>query len=483
MPKPAEDLHALYQPDYTPEQLENLGVYDALYRGQAPRLASLGAWKPEWISEHDPKGWAQWYKRYVSGRRIEGEDERQIRRWLSFKARHGGPFVKKPTPRRGWALRNWAIDPSKLVPEQEQQINELLDEHQRIAMQKFVQQKVAALSPDVQLQEHQQRVSDRITDDDPRLLLYHGLGTGKSLSAIAAAEAARKVHGGDYGVVVPASLKPNFQKEIKKFTRGSNPEILSYTGLALGKDFKSQPDTLVMDEAQRLKNPGSGAATAARRLAAKAKRLLLLSGTPITNAPGDLASPLSLLRNETISPEEFEKRFVGYKKKFPGIIPYLRGAQFGEEPYVKDETALREMLTGLVDYQPGKNPEGVQIDEETIKVPLSPEQNKIQKAVRTKIPPGYLWKLDKEFPLSREELAKLNSFMTGLRQVSLSTQPFRADKDPLKAFDQSSKLREAMKRLRENLDADPRRKALVYSNFIDAGVKPYAAALEREGIP
>lgn len=88
---PAADLHARFQPDYTPEQLENLGVYDALYRGQAPRLASLGEWKPEWVSEHDPKGWAQWYKRYAGGRRLEGEDERQIKRWLSFKARHGGP--------------------------------------------------------------------------------------------------------------------------------------------------------------------------------------------------------------------------------------------------------------------------------------------------------------------------------------------------------------------------------------------------------
>jgi superfamily II DNA or RNA helicase len=441
------------------------------------------------LSEHDPKGWAQWYKRYAGGRRLPGEDERQIKRWLSLKARHGGPFVTKPTPKRGWALRNWAVDPAKLVPDQAQAINSMLEEHQRKAMQKFVQERVQApvkaaeLAPDVQLQEHQQRVSDRISDDDPRLLLYHGLGTGKSLSAIAAAEAAKKVHGGEYGVVVPASLKPNFQKEVKKFTRNSNPEILSYTGLALGKNFQNMPETLVMDEAQRLKNPGSATSSAARRLAARAKRLLLLSGTPITNSPGDLASPVSMLRNETISPQEFEKQFVGYKKKFPGIIPALRGAQWGEVPYVKNEDRLRTMLRGMVDYQPGKTPDGVSVNEETIKVPLSAEQQKIQKAVRSGIPPGFLWKLDQEFPLSREELSKLNSFMTGLRQVSLSTQPFRADKNPLKAFDQSSKLQEAMKRLRETLDSDPRRKAIIYSNFIDAGLKPYAAALERENIP
>lgn len=638
---PDDDLHARFTPDYTPEQLENLGVYDALYRGQAPRLASLGEWKPEWLSEHDPKGWAQWYKRYTAGRRIPGEDARQIKRWLSFKARHGGPFVKNPTPRRGWALRNWGIDPAKLVAAEEQtRVGEMLDEYQRKAMQKHLKQKqawakqaktfyhgspdadlqtlragsyitpdletaklmgrfhadtgktwsdddlaekhkfgaqpkwkqgreptgaptvyklraaikqlnllnnphehttleelsvakiaeqawaqrgavfpvsgpervaeaepgqairvapalsklaaekdlvgvskTAALSPDVALQEHQERVSDRVSGDDPRLLVYHGLGSGKSLSAIAAAEAAQKVHGGNYGVVVPASLRGNFQKELAKFAPGSNPEILSYSGLALGKKFQSQPDTLVMDEAQRLRNPESAASRAARDAAQKAKRLVLLSGTPITNAPSDMANLISMLANKELTPKQFEERYVGYKSKFPGILPWLRGAQWGEVPYVKNEKELRTLLEGRVDYHPSKTPEGVDVQEEVIKTPLSKAQQKIQKAIRTKVPPGFLWKLDKEFPMSREELAKMNSFLNGLRQVSLSTQSFRADRDPLKAFDQSGKLQTAMSNLQKALESDERKKALIYSNFVESGVNPYAAALERAGIP
>lgn len=478
-----DDLHTRFQPDYTPEQLENLGVYDALYRGQAPRLASLGEWKPEWISEHDPKGWAQWYKRYAAGRRLEGEDERQIKRWLSLKARHGGPFAKNPTARRGWALRNWAIDPSKLVPDQAQQVNEMLDEHQRKAMQKFVQEKAAELSSDVSLQEHQQRVADRVSGDDPRLLVYHGLGSGKSLSAIAAAETARRTSGGQYGIVVPASLRGNFQKELSKFAPGSNPEILSYSGLALGKKFQQQPDTLVMDEAQRLRNPDSAASRAAREAAQKAKRLVLLSGTPITNSPTDMASLISMLTNRDITPKEFESRYIGYKSKFPGVIPWLRGAQWGEVPYVKNEKELRQLLEGRVDYHPSKTPEGVDVQEEVIKTPLTKAQQKIQKAIRTKVPPGFLWKLDKEFPMSREELSKMNSFLNGLRQVSLSTQSFRGDRDPLKAFDQSGKLQTAMQNLQKALESDERKKALIYSNFVESGVNPYAAALDRAKIP
>ena len=139
MPK-SDDIAAQFQPDYTPEQLENLGVYDALYRGHGPRLASLGEWKPEWVNPVDPKGWAQWYKRYASGRRIPDEDMRQIKRWANFKSRHGGPFIKNPTPRRGWALRNWGVDPAKLVPpEQSQDITEMLDDYKTKAMQKYVQ--------------------------------------------------------------------------------------------------------------------------------------------------------------------------------------------------------------------------------------------------------------------------------------------------------------------------------------------------------
>jgi hypothetical protein len=483
---PAADLADRFQPDYTPEQLEHLGVYDALYRGQGPRLASLGEWKPEWVSEHDPKGWAQWYKRYASGRRIPEEDTRQMKRWLNFKSRHGGPFAKKPSPRRGWALRNWGIDPAKLVaPEQAPATTEMLDMYKNKAMQQFVQEraKQSALLPEVQLQEHQQRIQDTVDDENPRMIVYHGLGSGKSLSALAAAEAAKQKYNDDYGIVAPASLKGNFQKEVEKFTTGSKPEIMSYTGLGLGKKFTNQPQTVIMDEAHRLRNPGGSAAQAAKGVAENAKRLLLLTGSPITNSPSDLANLISLVARKNISPQEFERRYVGYKTVHPGIINFLAGVKPGVRPVVKNENELRQTLTGHVDYQPSKTPEGVNVNEEKITVPLSGTQQRIQKALRTKIPPGFLWKLDKEFPLSRDELSKLNSFLTGLRQNSVSPLPFRADKDTFKAFQQSGKLQEAYKRLRETLDSDPRRKAIIYSNHIGAGLEPYAAALNKYNIP
>ena len=137
--------------------------------------------------------------------------------------------------------------------------------------------KTAAMQPDVTPQEHQQRVADRITGAEPRLLVYHGLGTGKSLASILAAEQAQRRYGGNYGIIAPASLVPNFEKEVAKFTDNASPNVMSYTGIGMGKRFKTPVDTLIVDEAHRLRNPISESNKAIANQAAASKRLMLLS--------------------------------------------------------------------------------------------------------------------------------------------------------------------------------------------------------------
>lgn len=337
--------------------------------------------------------------------------------------------------------------------------------------------KTAALRSDVELQPHQKRVQDKIKDNN-RLLLYHGLGTGKSLSSLAAANVLNK----PYSVVVPASLKENYQKEIDKFTT-DNPEILSYTGIGMGKSFKDKPETVIFDEAHRLRNPETASARAAKDLANQSKNILLLTGTPITNSPADLANLLSILNNKPITPKNFLDKYVASKKVYPNRIAKFFNRYSGEEQYVKNEEQLRKLLKGKIDYQPSKTPEGVNLNVQTVNVPMTEAQNKFEAAIKSGIPPEWAWKLDKEFPLSRTELKNLNAFLTGLRQSSLSTQPFRRDTDYYRSFSESGKLQKALADLKQELDTDPRKKGLIYSNYIDAGILPYAAALEREGIP
>jgi hypothetical protein len=78
---------------------------------------SLRVWVQKgWIHPDDPRGWFQWYCRYYSGRRMPGEDHRQIARWRAFR-RHaaqvrkhcepGDPFCR---PKQRQALLQWAYD-------------------------------------------------------------------------------------------------------------------------------------------------------------------------------------------------------------------------------------------------------------------------------------------------------------------------------------------------------------------------------------
>ena len=100
-----------FQPDLTPDALKSLGVYDQVY-GDEPSEASMKEWPEHWINKQDPLGWLQWYDRYSGGRRTD-DDDRQMKRWKSFKARHLAQYLKKPTPRRAAALRNWGVDVRK----------------------------------------------------------------------------------------------------------------------------------------------------------------------------------------------------------------------------------------------------------------------------------------------------------------------------------------------------------------------------------
>jgi len=340
--------------------------------------------------------------------------------------------------------------------------------------------KDAALRTDVPpLQPYQERVVERVTGSEPRMLLMHGLGSGKTRSGLAAAESAAK----PYAVVAPASLRAQWGLENAKWTDQKTPhDILSYNQVALGQEPKADFDTLIVDEGHRLRGGGTSAQAVAR-LADRAHRLLLLSGSPIVNAPHDLAMPLSLLRQEPMSQQQFDKRFVGKEWVYPGLLGRLQGVKPVAVPTMQNQEELAKLLRGHVDYQPSRTPDGVETNTERIEVPLGHEQADFHRLLWGKLPWLLRWKLSRDYPLDAGEAQRLGSFMAGHRQAALSLYPWMRTPDPLKAFQQSPKLQTAMTRLQTQLQSDPRSKAIVYSNFIDAGLQPYAAALQHAGVP
>ena len=138
-----------FKPDLTPKQMLALGVFGGKYMTDCikefpkdwfvkaklckdfhnPELnyfkvnasSSLSIWRKNgWIYKDDSRGWFQWYCRYYMGRRIEGEDKRQIKRWRAI-TRHIAQITKNCRPgdmlcRRvqRQAVLHWAYDSRKI---------------------------------------------------------------------------------------------------------------------------------------------------------------------------------------------------------------------------------------------------------------------------------------------------------------------------------------------------------------------------------
>ena len=138
-----------FRPDLTPRQMLELGVFGGKYmtdcRDEFPadwfthaKLSHdrhdpslnffkvnaslpLWAWRHKgWIYKEDPRGWFQWYCRYYMGRRIPGEDQRQIKRWKAIH-RHVSAITKNCKlgdlacrPKQRQAVLHWAYDSRKL---------------------------------------------------------------------------------------------------------------------------------------------------------------------------------------------------------------------------------------------------------------------------------------------------------------------------------------------------------------------------------
>lgn len=338
--------------------------------------------------------------------------------------------------------------------------------------------KEAALNEDVQLQPHQARMLAKLRAHPGSMLLYHALGSGKTLSSLAAAEQL----GEPYTAVVPAALRQNFVSERQKFTDETLPSsVMSYSALGRGHPVQNQ-GTVIFDEAHRLRNPESKQTIQAQRAAAKAHQTLLLSGTPVVNDPGDFAPLMSMLMHKDISPEEFRGRYVQEKEVRPNLIRRILGYTPGTEEELVKQDELKALLKGHVDYYAPQKPV-VPVTHEDITSEMSTEQSHLYQAMWNKLPWILRWKLKWQFPLNKSELTRMTSFLTGPRQVGLSTLPFMgAKKDPWRAFQQSTKLKDAYANLTEKLK-DNRTKALIFSNFIDAGLTPYAEALRRAGVP
>ncbi len=156
-----------------------------------------------------------------------------------------------------------------------------------------------------------------------RALLADDMGLGKTLQAIAACswllrqgEVRRCI------VVCPASLKQQWQREIRKFTgldavvvsggpaargalyrQGAAFTVVNYEVLMRDLDLVQRtlaPDVLVLDEAQRIKNWRTRIAACVKQL--QTTHAFVLSGTPLENRLEDLYSLMQVVDPRVLGP-------------------------------------------------------------------------------------------------------------------------------------------------------------------------------------
>jgi SNF2 family DNA or RNA helicase len=334
------------------------------------------------------------------------------------------------------------------------------------------------------LQPHQIRVIDRLNDQQG-LVVAHGLGSGKTLSSIAAAEAL----GMPTAVLVPASLQANYQKEIEKHT-DEPPSNISVSSLqrAILRGTADVPETglLIVDEAHRIREPGTKGHRILRQT--PAEKRMLLTASPVYNRPSDISALVNIAAGEKILPSnksDFEAKYVKLKKTNPGFFARVfRGIKPGDTPILTNTKELEPLLKKWVDYH--ENPKGKHFAKRTdeyVHVPMSDKQQEVYDALLDQAPAWVRYKVKKGLPPSKQEAQLINSFLTTQRQVSGNVRPFVEGMSPEEALPHAAKANEAFKRFKSQLNTNDRHKAVIYSNYLDAGLEPYEMLLKKNKIP
>jgi len=335
-----------------------------------------------------------------------------------------------------------------------------------------------------ELRPHQERVLRRLRDQDT-LIVAHGLGSGKTFTSIAAADD----QGGQATVLAPAALLGNYRKEIARHAPDTEVdfalESLQRAGLRreLGRPSGR---TLVVDEAHRLRDPSSVTRQTVERVADDFDKRLLLTATPVYNHPHDVAALVNIAAREAALPRgkgDFNQRYVAREQINPGFWAKLRGIRGGSRQRLKNKEELSAILGKWVDYHDNP-PEGFpSTTEEHVRVPLSREQHDAYTGLMGQAPSWLRHKIRKGLPVTKAESKDLNAFASAVRQVSNTTLPFDERTEHSEQLQNSAKLLAAADRLKRKMDEDPDHKAVVYSNFIAAGIDPYEELLQEQDIP
>ena len=307
------------------------------------------------------------------------------------------------------------------------------------------------------------------------LLLIAPTGTGKTRQAL---EVTRE--NPDTSVVGTASLTKNFEKEERKaFNTKSLRNVSTYGAMARTQDLPGGRH-LVLDESHNIRNPQTKTFKKLYTEREKYDKALLMTASPIVNAPHDIASQVNLVAGEQVlplNPKAFYDKFYHEKKIEPGLLARIRGVEPGNIRYLKNPRQLREIVSPYVHIEDDEKVKAFipKRNEEIIKVPMGTHQQEIYKYLEQKVPYSVAYKIKQNLPPSKQEAKGLNTYLGGLRQASNTTAPYSV------RIHENPKIQRILQDLHEETGKGG--KVLVYSNYLDAGVNELRGSLATAKTP
>lgn len=301
--------------------------------------------------------------------------------------------------------------------------------------------------PGVPLMPHQIEVAERMLNPCIRgLILYFGVGSGKTLSSMAAAEALMN-HGIVKSIVVvtPASLIANYKKELSKFhAKADKYNVMSFenfTKKAEGGTILTKDKLLVVDEAHNLRNASGQRSKAIFAQAKGATKVLLLTGTAVQNAPSDIAPLANMLRKHNAIPN--------MKESFD--------AHFGATGLESDQATLKSALECcMLYYAPSSSdPEYPSISTENVEVKMTERQRQAQLDFASANP-------NIELDDIMHEKKNIMTFFSAPRRTANIIRQHGQPSD-------APKFVEALQRIKAAHAKGE--KSIAYSNFLEAGVQ------------
>ena len=328
---------------------------------------------------------------------------------------------------------------------------------------------ILKIAKKLKMMEHQKRIPEKLKNL-PGIIAFHGMGSGKTLTAI---NAANKL-GIPAVAVVPASLRENFKKEIDKFFvhTGKTPDIRVMSYEEFSKIPPNMKDKmLILDEAHRIKNESSARSKVILEKSREAEKRLLLTGTPVQNKPHDISMLVNVASGKDILPTneyDFNKEFID--KSNSSIFNILNK---DKGPRIKNKDKYYNSIEQFIDvHKPSKEdlrhfPE---VLEENVPINMSEEQYKAYIDAEKGTDSSVINAINKMDTISnRKDISKLNAFLSKTRQIS--------------NFDYSGKASPKVEALIGNVQKETERApALIYSNYLDYGVGPISEELSNRGI-